>query len=77
MLYPKCPRCGGKSESNESPPDWTKVRGPPSTVMRNAHPALKAIGLGLTVAKGGYEVWKRLPRVGGNKKCTICGHHFS
>jgi len=75
MFYPKCPICQGKSESSEASPAWTQTRVPPG-VLSKAPTPMKVAGIGLGVAKGAREVWKRVPG-GGNKRCTVCGHHFS
>ncbi len=77
MFYPKCPRCGGKTESIE--PDtieyanrhmghevqWQAMQGHP-------HPLMKALTVGIMV---GRQIYKRVPG-GGEKRCTDCHHTF-
>lgn len=72
MFYPKCPKCGGKSETTEDDPTWTKARAPH---ISGHHPIMHTMTAAFGVAKAGYQVWRRFPG-GGGKRCTICGHQF-
>ncbi len=71
MLYPKCPRCGGKSESVHE----DEV---PHGVAHAVHHAAKAFPIVaplVVTTVAARAVWKRVPG-GGMKRCTACGHEF-
>ena len=74
MLYPKCPKCGGKAESATIDPAWAKTRVPPS--RGGEPPVVQLARLAFTAVKVGREAWKRIPG-GGGKRCKECGHRFS
>ena len=78
MFYPKCPKCGGTSESIE-PDDidranmrtkfWTHTE----AAAGHSHPWMKAFSTAITI---GRQIYKRVPG-GGAKRCTKCGHEFN
>jgi len=74
MLYPKCPKCGGTTETAE-PGDFERGARGAGQILRHLshrHPYLKMAHLAVTV---GREVYKRVPG-GGEKQCLACGHRF-
>lgn len=78
MFYPKCPVCGGATESVE--PDQvdrqnmrTKFWLNSQAMSGHPHPLLKAATLAVSV---GRQIYKRFPG-GGDKRCTSCGHRFN
>lgn len=76
MFYPKCPRCGGPSTSDEASlryakhafAQWLQQQ----AAINHPHPWMK---MAVMAGAAGYEVWKRVPG-GGTKRCTSCGHGF-
>lgn len=70
MFYPKCPKCGGKSASNEEGEDeWRwKVAG---HQFGKIHPVL---GIAATAANTARNIAKRTSLM--EKICTECGHIF-
>lgn len=75
MLYPKCPKCGGKSgpDSEENNiDDRSRKALHASRHMFNKVPLLH---LGSIAYSAGRQVYKRVPG-GGGKRCEDCGHHF-
>lgn len=77
MLFPKCPRCGGKSETAENDTvtygNRQAKRFAGGHMTGHAHPL---IGLVATAVAVGNMVYQRIPG-GGRKRCTSCGHEFS
>lgn len=77
MLFPKCPRCGGKSESAEGNAVFHGNRQlkqfAHGSMTGHAHPLL---GLAATAISIGNFAWQRLPGCG-RKRCTACGHEFN
>lgn len=77
MLFPKCPRCGGKSETAENDTvtygNRQVKRFAGGHMTGHAHPL---IGLVATAVAVGNMVYQRIPG-GGRKRCTSCGHEFS
>lgn len=77
MWMPKCPLCGGPTESIEPAGIDQTNRGMSShlhtqAMLGHPHPLLKAINIGISV---GRQVYKRVPG-GGEKRCKNCGHEF-
>lgn len=76
MLYPKCPKCGGTTETAE--PDGFERgacgAGQMLRLAQHRHPYLKIAHLAATV---GRELYKSVPG-GGEKACLnpACGHRF-
>jgi len=76
ILYPKCPRCGGKSKSAIEEPEWLG-----HAVHASHHPLTHAAKHNplITVAVGigalGYAAYRRVPG-GGKKQCESCYHQF-
>jgi hypothetical protein len=75
MLYPKCPKCGGKCFSL-----YDHIRIPGGRAIVNGvkgHPVAALIGAAIAGAMAvGEEIYKRVPG-GGEKMCEKCGHKFS
>lgn len=76
MLYPKCPKCGGTTETAESDDfeHHSRIAGHVVRRFADSHPALKVAHLAVML---GREVYKRVPG-GGEKVClnSECGHRF-
>lgn len=72
MFYPKCPKCGGTTETAESG-DFER-HAHMAGRFAHGHPILKAAHLALILGREGY---KRMPG-GGEKVCLNpeCGHRF-
>ena len=77
MFFPKCPQCGGNSESAESDSVSYQSRHlkhfAAGHATGHAHPVIGAIATAISV---GNLIYQRLPG-GGRKRCTNCGHEFS
>ncbi|EQB16941.1 hypothetical protein [Sphingobium lactosutens] len=72
ILYPKCPRCGGRSKSIE--PENIDHANRSFGHAARGHHYLQLFGYGVTA---GRQVYKRIPgKFGGLKQCTDCGHEF-
>lgn len=78
FLYPSCPVCrSDKVDSIESDSieyanrHMKQIAGGHATGA--AHPILGYVATAITI---GRFVWKRLPSIGGAKKCGACGHQF-
>ena len=74
MFYPKCPKCGGATESAE-PNNFERGSQTAGYMLRHAahrHPYLQMAHL---TVKVGREIDKRVPG-GGAKRCLTCDHHF-
>lgn len=70
MLYPKCPKCGAKTVSNEEGEDeWRwKVAG---HQFAKIHPVA---GMAASAVSAARNVAKRTSLM--EKRCTECGHTF-
>jgi hypothetical protein len=77
MLYPKCPRCGGKSTTAEndtvSYANRHMGRFARGGMTGHSHPLLGLVSVAISVGDFAY---KRFPG-GGKKRCTACSHEFS
>jgi hypothetical protein len=74
MFYPKCPKCGGTTESAESS-SFERGSQAAGNILRSTahrHPYLQMAHL---TVKVGREIYKRVPG-GGEKQCQACGHRF-
>lgn len=81
LLFPRCPKCGGPSES--AVPDDAELSRLNRTAtqvlireraMGRDHPWIQAGKLAFFV---GREIHKRIPgQYGGKKRCTHCAHEF-
>ena len=73
MLYPSCPKCGGKTYSlvdDEVPHGHEIVH-----VARHFPPLAILVGAVALIGAVGGAIYKRVPG-GGEKKCEKCGHTF-
>lgn len=77
MLFPKCPKCGGKTESAEAGDLDQGIRGASyglRTQARLGHPH-SFLQAGMLAVSIGRQIYKRVPG-GGLKRCTACAHEF-
>lgn len=77
MFFPKCPRCGGKTQSAEGDAvaygNRQVKRFATGQMTGHAHPAAAVISTAISL---GNMIYQRIPG-GGRKRCTDCGHEFS